>query len=354
MKKTKRKTVPHLTELLVIGGVVAIAFFTPQFLFYIQDRIQWGKTELSQREGMDVEALRSTYENSLYKRMNNYAEGLSAGDHFYIASKNLTVSQTLWDYLYSEKGFYQNIMDYLFYTNIIPFNFLDQDCEMEQWKQYVIYSDNYTEGVNFILWYIELLGIDGMRLKLLTDAEDGTLYALKLEGCQWLDYGYETSAYESPLSESDMLELWGICGIYYEAFESFTSDEELAEYIKKSVGEMGEGIYLDGESEGDVTVNYRSQITDGEEREFQLAYPVSEDAIIDYVMSRIQVRTEDGENRIVFQLPYDSYSLEVLMKSRSRQAGLPDDMEGAYLMYPDTTIGIRQIYEMIPEFSENE
>lgn len=337
-KNSRRRIPPRLTELLMMTGVIAAALFMPQVLFSVQDRIQWGKMELSRREGMDLEALHAAYEKSLYQRMANYAKGLAAGNSFYVASKTLTADQDLVNYLYSEKGLYQNIMDFLLYVNVIPMIFLENDCEVKQWKQYVIYSDHDTEGVNFILWYIELSSLDGIRLKLLADAESGTLYALKLENCQWVDYGYDSYDSDYRLSREDMIELWSICGLYFEAFRS---GDEVFYYIQEEsdsilfdvqVEEMAERIYANDEGES-----------------FDLK--ISEENMEEYILSRIQVVREDGEDRISFQLPYENCSLEILMKSSDRQIDVPDSIPGTIYMFPDTVIGVRQIYEMIPEFA---
>ncbi|WP_460602040.1 hypothetical protein, partial [Escherichia coli] len=67
------------------------------------------------------------------------------------------------------------------YNNLIPIEVWENYYTITQWKQYVIYSDNYAKGVNFILWYIELEDLEGAKLKLLVDAEDNTLYGLKTE-----------------------------------------------------------------------------------------------------------------------------------------------------------------------------
>ena len=56
-----------------------------------------------------------------------------------------------------------------------------QTYEILDAKQYVIYGENFAEGVNFIAWYIELgMGqIDGEKpvVKMLVDAKTGEIYA---------------------------------------------------------------------------------------------------------------------------------------------------------------------------------
>ena len=48
--KMKRRRPGQMKELLIIAGVVAVAFFTPQILFFIRDRILYNRLELSLRE----------------------------------------------------------------------------------------------------------------------------------------------------------------------------------------------------------------------------------------------------------------------------------------------------------------
>ena len=54
----------------------------------------------------------------------------------------------------------------------------------------------------------------------------------------------------------------------------------------------------------------------------------------------------DGEHRIDFSLPYGDFTIDAVLEI-AEQDGMVWDMYGC----PYLTTGIRQIYEMIPEFA---
>ena len=76
----------------VLALLIAAAFFAPQILFHVQDAILCRDTVLTQQESLNVETLSTTYEQSLEKRMQNYAEGLAEGDMFYVTAQDLALT----------------------------------------------------------------------------------------------------------------------------------------------------------------------------------------------------------------------------------------------------------------------
>lgn len=334
-----------IKELLVLAVIIA-AFFIPQLLFYVKDILLYRNIELSERESMDVEALSSNYEKSLYQRMLNFSAGLEAGDNFYVTSKDLTVNQELEEYLFSSSGMYQNIIYRLYEIDLIPAVFEDyQQCTVVQWKQYVIYSDNYTKGVNFILWYIELLSFDNITLKILADAETGTFYALRMENCDWV----ESNSYKfrELFQEENMASLWYFCAFY---FEAFTSEQELMRLIAGvSEQENGTddipGVRLDiygNETEKDISY--------GEpEGYFQNDYSIviTDDMAWEFLRERLSYNYQ--ERQALFRIPYGNNFLEVFLTFSDWKPEEPE-LSDFSKMYPDITLGVREIYELIPEF----
>lgn len=346
----------YTAELLGLTAIVLAAFFIPQLLFRIQDGILYGRTELSRRESMDLEALSGTYEASLHKRMQNFAEGLAMGDNFYVNERNLTPDKELEDYLNSDSMFLPT--EQMMSMVQLPMIFWDYGYEVSRWTQYVIYSDNYAKGVNFILWYIELDFSGVVKLSLLKDAQTDTIYALKIQGCDWMDASpYSVMKYTGLLEQESLIELWLFCALRFEVISSETdlleqfiqsggsqtgadgrteTGIELTEKERYAARKMAEHYIeiVDNSESADIGAGfYEDELTDDDYR-----------AILDYIEDRIE---SDPENRLAsLRLPYGNASLEAVVRIGELQT---QDPKFSY-MYPDITFGVRQIYEMIPEF----
>lgn len=345
-----------IKELLVLAAIIAAAFFIPQLLFYVKDVLLYRDIELSERESMDVEALSGNYERSLYQRMLNFSVGLEAGDSFYVTSKDLTVNQELEEYLFSNSGLYQSIMDELYSIDLIPFEFSNYQCTAVKWKQYVIYSDNYTKGVNFILWYIELESLDNITLKILADAETGTFYALRLENCSWveLDDEYSSDKFRELFQEERMASLWVFFAMY---FEAFSSEQELMGMIAGRAGQESgatdnSGTHLDiyggetrEEAEGD---NYGIRVDSFEQNDYSIV--ITDDMVWEFLREKLSYSYQ--ERQAVFRIPYGNNSLEVFLEFSAWKPEESDLSDLSY-MYPNVTLGIGKVYELIPEFASH-
>lgn len=344
----KRKGVPlryYAVILSVLSLLIALAFFTPQVIFQVQDAILCKGNVLSQQENVNAESLSTTYEQSLGTRMTNYAEGLAGDDTFYVASQNLSDNDELSNYFYSDSCIYSDYVTSLIDANLLPMDLWEMEYSVSQWKQYVIYSDNFTKGVNFILWYIELQDSADRIIKFLADAEDGTIYAIKTEGNvvpqeekgrrMSRDYSFLD---EAGLNDSAATELWGLYALYYRAID----EDEIKDFYTL-VNELGwEGVTL---GIGSAAVNEEEEEeTVAKEREMVIK-ALGIDERWQPLLEKIQYRLE-GEDRLVFNMPYDNFSLEAVMDLPVIE-DVPWDMH----IYPNLTIGIRQIYEMIPEFA---
>lgn len=319
----RHKAFGYTAEAFVIIVVLAAALFVPQIIFQVQDRILCGDITLGQKESMDVEMLGTTYEQSLEKRMQNFAEGLADLESFYVTSQNLTPDETLDSYLYSETGLYHPLITNFVYNNLIPIEIWEDIYTVTQWKQYVIYSDNYAKGVNFILWYIEMQDSDGAKLKLLADAEDGTLYGLKAEDSTMygVNMGYENLR-EALRYGGAAIEVWAYYALYYRA--TIEKKEEFFLWADK-IGMNLNGIEVDGSS---IEEKYNANKMAEVERQIQS-------------MVRYQCETEECAR---FLLPYGEASLDAVL-------AIEESEFTEYYLFPNITTGIRQIYEMVPEFA---
>lgn len=309
-------------EVLIIGTVVMAALFLPQLIFRVEDNILCSDTTLGQRESMDVESLSTSYERSLGTRMQNYAQGLKVNKKYYVTSQNLTVSDELTDYLYSDKGLYQGfIQEFAYY--LIPFEVWEDYYSVVSWKQYVIYSDNFEEGVNFILWYIEMQDKDGGIFRLLTDAEDGTIYGIKTEDSSLPGSKYNYKEFMEMLRYGDgTLEAWTYFALYYEAI---SDDMEGAIRLAEN---MGIDVQVNDSDAG----SYETEIS-----------VYDEEAARRRLLNAFSYQNET-ENNIHFQVPYGDAELDVVLS-------IAEQEENRFYLFPDITLGISQIYEMIPEFA---
>lgn len=353
--KRGRKLFYYGVELLVIILLITAAFFIPQMIFQIQDRILCGDTVLSQRENINVEVLSATYEKSLAARMTNYAEGLAEAENYYVSSQELDINDEVSDYLYGDKGLFQELVFVLTDGGLLSPEI--GDYNVTQWKQYVIYSENYAKGVNFILWYIEMENEYGERLKLLADAEDGTLYALKTEDNirMWerFDINYEYINYWNDHSAG---ELWCFFMVYYEGMTEDSAgllydtvnntgytvnaildsypgmgelQAELDYYIENYEAAMGSvGIEVDAEGNNQLDIFDSDEITVGE----NAGYLIKDRGNVSYL------------------LPFGKGHLEVLMETKELEYWEKLIDQDIY-MVPDIILGIREIYELIPEFT---
>ncbi len=124
------------------------------------------------------------------------------------------------------------------------------------------------------------------------------------------------------------VEMWGFCALYYAAI-----DEETKNFY----------ILMEELGWEEVSMISGSETMDKEREMVLNALNISEDRR--ELLEKIQFYTEDKDTE-VFRLPYGSFSLEMVMKLPT-MVGAPMDAE----TYSNITIGIREIYEMIPEFA---
>ncbi len=332
-ERGRRKLFPYLMETIVIAVVVAAAISLPQIIFQVQDKLLCGGTTLGQRESMNVESLSTTYEISLGKRMQKFAEGLAENEKYYVTSQELTVDDTLTEYLYSEKGLYWNVIIRFVEDYLLPPHLWDgtgYGYFVSQWKQYVIYNDNYEEGVNFILWYIEMQDAEGAVLKLLADAEDNTVYGMKAEGSskEGSHFGYDYLRNAIRDGEGAM-EAWTYLAIYYGAMsDELTDTLSLAE-------KMGVDIKV-ASTENDTTVvevsAIDSQLTHFDEGDMEIQ------------LRKLFKYKLETKGRTCFFLPFGNAELDAVVD-------IEDQDFQKEILFPNVTIGIRQIYELIPEFA---
>lgn len=322
--RVKRKFFYYLLSMLGLLLLVGIAFMGPQMVFQAGDYYLWQDTELSERETMDIALLTNTYEQSKKQRLKNFAEGLERGEKYYVTSKELSESRqessdagivAKFDEL---DGFYQENFAWLAELELFPMDMFWAGYYINSCKQYVIYSDNYAKGVNFITWCLEIEALNGARVTLLIDSEDGVVYAMKF-------HGLERSPELNPNYK-------------------FLFDNRQEEY-------MSAQYYM-----GNIFCHYYGAIADEDLR---------------YVQEQIYYRDLQlkSENySFLVDIPFDQYSLEFDIRPQENywEGGIIVDSDGgsehiepvdptwSYLpRFPEFISGITEIYRLIPEFAES-
>lgn len=352
-KQQNRKRLFYQGAMLsVLAVLVALAFYVPQLIFQVQDSILCGNTVLGERESMDVEALSTTYEKSLSKRMLNFAEGQANGDVFFVTAQNLTPNEELTDYLYSDAGLYQTMITSLVDYGLMMDNIWYDDCSITEWKRYVIYSDDYAKGVNFILWYIQLETSLGTRFKFLVDAEDGMVYAMKTENSEEEQYVMDIDKYFARIgflrSDVALMEIWSVLVTRYEALQKEEAFEMLS--LMEAAGWTGidgmvNGVSISAQWGMENEGPYSEETYMEEEHSMEEKH--SNEEMYETILNGLVGYQRESDERVSFRLPYGKTYLEMVMEAMHWQ----DETGTLTYSYPDLMVGVRQIYELIPEFS---
>lgn len=242
VKKERKSRVLYAAGAFGLLVVLLCAFFVPQILFRIRDGYLCRDVTYEEREKTDLSLLSSDYETSLFRRLQNFSDGLYRGRDYYVSVEELPVTEEtyreidwrkladynqgnyilpmLWEAgLLSRQDFSENI-----YEDVIFIEPRNSTTAIHTWKQYVIYSDNYSEGVNFLIWYFELT-IDDNRMKLLVDAEDMTVYGVWAERTEPAsnaaekDYIMYNRSSLQALLDSSGIDLTELCFLIYYTYD---------------------------------------------------------------------------------------------------------------------------------------
>lgn len=320
--RVKRKFLYYLISTLGLLLLVGIAFMGPQMVFQAGDYYLWQDTELSERETMDIALLTNTYEQSKKQRLKNFAEGLARGEKYYVTAKELsrnrdeTSDAGIVEKFAEMDVFYQENFAWMAELQLFPMDWFWAGYYINSCTQYVIYSDNYAKGVNFITWCLEIESVDGLQVTLLIDAEDGVVYAMKFSGLDQqvrLNPNYK-----------------------------FLFDNRLEEYKPTQV-------YM-----GNIFCHY---------------YGAIDDEALKYVQEQIyyndlQLKSENYS--FLLEIPFDEYFLEfdirplenywekgAVVVSDGKSEYTQVDATWSYLpQFPEFISGITEIYRLIPEFAE--
>lgn len=362
MKKKKRAELQRRLLLYAAGAFAAVllvvgAFLTPRIVFAVQDDLRCGKVELEELERMDITSFNTGYEQEVYQRLLRFAQGLAEGQQYYVAVKELEPTSEIMDYLISERGLYQEGIIFWLQQDHIPAEALDYN--LIQWKQYVIYGDDFSEGVNFLLWYIELGNPGTPVLKLLMDAETGSVYAVSMER-------------KDNLAKNETL-LKELNDSWQDIFNAGSSD--LGFYMWMNLSYLYSGwdqedvwTIMDayGVEYGNIWIKvYETALNQQEIREEADSYDANRevgglDDRISLVLKEAGWEFSEDGNRLDFFFPYfrdgmesESYDLRFRMELRDF-VRLRSEWSGTFICPRKLIFGFPEIYERIPDFAGSE
>jgi len=344
----RRNRQSYAAAILTLTALVGIAFFSPGWVFGFQDSRQCSDMTLEERENVDVAVLSTNYESSFYQRMINFAENQTENTEYYVASEELTDYRQLREFLESENGLYRDSILSLLEAGLITNHIFE--CEISAWKQYVIYSDDYTKGVNFILWYIELEHPDMGTYKLLLEANTGEFYGMQADtGRTLAEYArfdkkavgmkYSLTDYLSIASEQVLDDIWYVLAPFYSGLsisDFYRFREQYVQLMEEMSGtvSMRASNYSTGEL---VEESYP------EENGEKLREMLGTDSLwIDFVQNYPTILIEEDGNRLQCTFPYGEGSLSFRMQM-TESVNYPWTLQ-------NLTVGFPAIYSLIPEF----
>lgn len=333
--------------------LVTAALLAPKLVLELQDNVRCSQLVLGELESMDVTSFNTGYETNLYTRLTRFAEGLEAGRQYMVAEQELTATPEVENRLFSDKGLYQNSFYIWLDEGFIPDQMLIY--ELEYCKQYVIYGDDFAEGVNFILWYLELRGEAGRPvLKLLLDAETGEMYAISVNQTEDNLFPGESWLYDMALndligdSDIDLLELWYAIGYY------FGEQEEIMRLLEEYGNEIWQlGLVTETENSA------QAYSVDGyiEKNGVLSAEETERMTMLGTLTEKMKWEVGEDGNRMDFYLPYGREGImgetsELCFRLEADYLMVIEGKGGVFFRPKNFVVGFPEIYERIPEFME--
>lgn len=282
MKHNKKLYAVAAVGLLLL---VVTACFLPQIVFGLQDTYWSENTFLEARNGLDIQKLNISYERALKTRLSGFAE--KDVSSYYVAEMSAAIDDSTYELL--DSLLYQDMLLILTESMGIPIGTYE-GYGIDVLKKYVVYNENYDQGIALIVWYIEYTTENGSKVRLLADAETDTIYYI--DSSVAIDNAY-----------SDVMYL----------------RQEFLDYVN-------EWMYYVGDY-------YQSDIN-GEQAEIAAGLYNSENSsVVTYYNDTLPVK-----NRVEIPLTYGEFSLDFLVSFR-------DNQNGSF----EYSLGILQIRDLIPE-----
>lgn len=186
MKKTIKSYV------ICIGGLIVIiimALLLPNMVFYIQDSYRMANAESQYRGSYDVVSVQDTYEKDVRSRMERVA-GTRWGK-MAVSVENTNIDSQMFDTIMNEIMVQEYMMFWLTMAEDDLSEALDNVSieNLNVCERYVVYGDNYTEGVLLAFWYLKIYlpSIEGY-IEFVVDSETYTIYYVELSALEEIEH----------------------------------------------------------------------------------------------------------------------------------------------------------------------
>lgn len=347
--------------------LTGLAFWGPMLVFAVQDDIRCNVVVSMSPEEMDIASFNTGYETDLYSRLSVFSQGLAEGKRYYMAAQDREITPELTEFLDSEKGFEQSGFQLLTSLGLLPDEIFDYN--IMSWKQCVVYGEDLSEGVNFILWYIELGNYGEPVVRLLVDGETGELYGVRTDFSSYfseyyvLPYPYygikKGSKYSYAETFADRAYVLGECFfdypeqemwmIYTDFGEIFGGLQTLYEELAADLSQMSDGDY----AYEIVTRNEQNESGETAEVHRMIVHDLTNtdytetNAALEEFQKGFYWQTSDSKNCLDFHFPYGGNGLALRVK-------LDGEIRVSYNLnscLTDMTFGFPEIYELVPDFT---
>ena len=158
MKKQENKN--RRNFLLCMGGLLVLivfAFAGPEGLLQLQDKSRLTRSVSISNTGTDYTVWKEEYETDTMRRLQNLADGIAAGKHYYISEQDYEAAtdgeiyglideyilNTEWNYTFQDMG-------------VIPedYFFKNMDTDNISIKRYILYDEKLSDGVAIMAYDI--------------------------------------------------------------------------------------------------------------------------------------------------------------------------------------------------------
>lgn len=334
-KGIKNKKAGYIPVMAGMVLLVIVALFLPQLLFTLQDQYSMQRTELAERDKLNIANLNLIYEEQLSTRLKQFAEEekhyvtaieYDVSDDVQLSNILIATLQQNYIYMLYENGFLPEDVIVMLTLEKLSINDRREDNEyyiyVKEWKKYIFYGEELEKGVTLMAWYIDFFLLDGTEMKVLADVESGTIYYLKVTNSSstvWSSWNDATAIKERQeallVYYEKNLYFYNTYSTYYEA-NTEIFDELFPETESYNSAVYGVKVY-------DAEENTREEKENG------------------FVKKEI----EDNVIRLSYPLYYEKYNLIFCFEADFNCVNNS--------ICPDITIGIPAIGELIPEMIQN-
>lgn len=163
--------------------LVLCAFMLPVLTLSIQDRQSMNEARYIFRTGLDYTIAYPEYEINLNNRLKSFASGLGSGKEYYAVSSDYTGEE-------DEDELLNEVLSIMEVVGIGMSDFSLRTTNAQDYRQYqilnqeyyIIYDDDFTNGVAFICRYFQLRIEENYNVTLLVDGKDNTIYYVEVSG----------------------------------------------------------------------------------------------------------------------------------------------------------------------------